>query len=427
MERKESLQDWKGNAAVIGVDWGDSGKGRLIDDLSKNANIIARYNGGSNTGHTVKNEKGEFALHMMPSGIFNQDAFCIIGRNVALDLQSLALEMEQLEKAGVSYEKLLIDEQATLTMPWHKLRDGARERTRSNKIGTTGRGVGPTYADRVERVGLMVKDLVSDSFEEKFREEFKYQVETFGLQELDENKILEEYKNFAQIIKPFIAKTTDFIDEATKQGRNILFEGAQGFFLDIDFGTYPFVTSSHPGIVGIWTCFGVTPNNLNEVIGITKAYTTRVGEGPMPTLIEGQISDFIIDVGKERGTTTGRIRRPGWLDLVLLKYAARQNMLTSLAITKMDVLSTIKTLKICVGYQFGGKSISYPPHDADFLSKCEPVYEDLPGWDEPLTDIRKFEDLPENAKKYVKRIEEIVEVPVKFISVGPERGQVIYV
>lgn len=423
---KESLQSWHGAAAVIGVDWGDSGKGRLVDDLSVRADIVARYNGGSNTGHTVENRHGKFAFHIMPSGILNKNALCVIGRNVAVDLESLTDEMVALSRAKVKYNNLLIDEQASLTMPWHRMRDGIRERLRSQKIGTTGRGVGPTYADRTERQGLLVRDLFLPHFDQKLKEEFDFQTQTYGL-DLNFEQILEEYRQYAQRIKDFVGKTTPIIQEAIEASKNILFEGAQGYFLDIDFGTYPFVTSSHPGVVGIWTCFGVKPQQLSEVIGITKAYTTRVGEGPMPTAMEGAVADYIIRVGKEIGTTTGRIRYPGWLDLVLIKNAVRENCITSLAVTKLDVLSSMPIVKLCTGYTQNGRPVDYFPHDADFLANCTSVYEELPGWGKNLTPVRRFSDLPRNAQRYVKRIQEVVGVPVKFISVGPKRGQVIYV
>lgn len=423
---KKSLQNWHGAAAVIGVDWGDSGKGRLVDDLSARADIVARYNGGSNTGHTVENRHGKFAFHIIPSGIFNERALCVIGRSVAVDMESLVDEMAALEKAKVRYNNLLIDEQASLTMPWHRMRDGIHERQRSQKIGTTGRGVGPTYADRTERQGLLVKDLFLPEFEERLKEEFDYQTETYEL-DLNYEQILQNYREYAQKIKSFVGKTTPVIQEAINTSKNILFEGAQGYFLDIDFGTYPFVTSSHPGVVGIWTCFGVRPENLSEVIGITKAYTTRVGEGPIPTAMEEADADYIIKVGKEVGTTTGRIRHPGWLDLVLIKSAVRDNGITSLAVTKLDVLSSMPTVKLCTGYTQDGREVDYLPHDADFLASCTPVYEQLPGWRKKITRVRKFKDLPENAKRYIERIQEVVGVPVKFISVGSRRGQVIYV
>lgn len=422
---KKSLQNWHGAAAVIGVDWGDSGKGRLVDDLSARADIVARYNGGSNTGHTVENRHGKFAFHIMPSGIFNKKALCVIGRNVAVDLESLTGEMAALEKAKVRYNNLLIDEQASLTMPWHRMRDGIRERQRAQEIGTTGRGVGPTYADRVDRQGLLVKDMFLPDFEQKLKEEFDFQTHTYDL-DLDFEQIIQKYRQYAQKIEDFVGKTTPVIQEAIEASKNILFEGAQGYFLDIDFGTYPYVTSSHPGVVGIWTCFGVRSEHLSEAIGITKAYTTRVGEGPMPTAMEGSEAEYIIEVGREVGTTTGRIRHPGWLDLVLIKNAIRDNGITSLAVTKLDVLSSMPTVKLCVGYTQNGQQVDYIAHDADFLANCSPVYEQLPGWERNLTRVRRFSDLPKNAQRYIKRIQEVVGVPVKFISVGPKRGQVIY-
>ena len=424
--KNKSLKHWQGTLAVVGVDWGDSGKGRLIDDLSSRADIIARYIGGSNTGHSVKNKFGDFALHIIPSGIFNPKAICLVSRNVAVDLESLIQEIDQLNKSKVSYKNLILDEQASLTMPWHKLRDGMRERKRNNKIGTTGRGVGPTYADRTERVGLLLKDLISDDFEGKLKQEIEFQNEYFRLN-LNFKKVIQKYSQIKNKINSFVGPTTLIVKEARKKGKNILFEGAQGYFLDIDAGTYPFVTSSNPGTVGIWRSFDLHPKEIDEAIGITKAYTTRVGEGPIPTLIETGEKDLIIKEGKEVGTTTGRVRRPGWLDLVLVKEAAENNGLTGLAVTKLDVLAKLKKIKICTGYKLNGKDTTYPAHDADTLSEVKTTYQELEGWNKDITNIRDFVKLPNQAKKYIKEIENYVKIPVKFISVGPERGQIIYV
>ena len=422
---KKTLQSWQGTLAVIGVDWGDSGKGRLTDDLSARADVAARFNGGSNTGHTVENQYGKFALHIIPSGIFNQKATCLVGRNVAVDLDSLVLEMSALAKAGVSYKNLLVDEQASLVMPWHKMRDGLREKLRSAKIGTTGRGVGPAYADRTERVGLLVKDLVSSDFAGKIEEEVKIQNKFYDLN-LNAKEIVKQYQKYQRKVKNFIGKSVPIISHAQKAKKNILFEGAQGYFLDIDAGTYPYVTSSNPGVVGIARSFDIHPSDINNVVGITKAYTTRVGEGPMPTKITGEVGRKIVDVGREVGTTTGRERAVGWLDLVLIKEAARANKLTALAVTKLDVLTNISKLKLCISYDLNGKSMDYIGHDAEFLSKVRPVYEEVGGWAEDISSIRSFTDLPKNAQNYIRVIEKITKVPVKFISVGPKRGEIIY-
>lgn len=422
-----NLKNWTGITAVIGVDWGDSGKGRLIDDLAQNAHIVARYNGGSNTGHTVKNKFGKFALHIVPSGIFNPKAINIIGRGVVIDLESLIEdEFNQLKQAGVSWKNLLIDEQATLTMPWHKLRDGIRENQRKSKIGTTKRGVGPAYADRIERVGLRIKDLYDQDFAKKLKEEIEIQNKFFNLK-LSFPKIFKTYQKYVGIIKPYVDQTIPKVKLAITERKNVLFEGAQGYFLDIDAGTYPFVTSSNTGIIGIWRSFDIHPTEINNIVGITKAYTTRVGSGPMPTKIQGGEKDKIIEKGHEIGTTSGRVRDPGWLDLVLLKAAIVANKVNHLAITKLDVFSGFKNIKLCTGYKVNSKSVTYISGDADYLAKCEPVYETLDGWQEDLSNVRKFEKLPANAKAYVKRIEKFVGVPVNFIGVGPERSEIIYV
>lgn len=423
----KNFKSWNGIVAVIGVDWGDSGKGRLIDDLSQNANVVARYNGGSNTGHTVKNKFGKFALHIIPSGIFNKNAICVVGRGVALDIESLIEnEFKQLKSADVSWNNLKIDELATMTMPWHKMRDGMREEIRKSKIGTTKRGVGPTYADRIERVGLRVKDLYDQDFSKKLKDEINFQNKYFNLK-INYPKILATYKKYAQIIKPCITRTIPIVRQAITDHKNVLFEGAQGYFLDIDAGTYPFVTSSNTGVIGIWRSFDIHPSEIDHVIGITKAYTTRVGSGPMPTKIKGEDRDIIIEKGHEIGTTSGRVRDPGWLDLVLLKAAVDANHINLLAITKIDVLSGFKNIKLCVEYKVDGKSSDYVSGDADYLAKCEPVYETLRGWQEDITTIRDFDKLPKNAKDYIRKIEKFVKVPVNFIGVGPERSEVIYV
>ena len=424
--KKNALKNWKGTACIIGLDFGDSGKGRLVDELATRAHIVARYNGGSNAGHTVKNKFGKFALHMMPSGIFNPKTTCLIGRGVAANLESLVLEMEIVKKVGVSLKNLFIDEQATMTMSWHVIRESLREEILSSKIGTTRNGIGPTYADRTERVGLRVKDLMEANFKEKLAYEVKVQNKIFDLK-LNTGEILKKYVKIRNIIKPYIAKTIPVLKKAQNEDKNILFEGAQGWFLDIDFGTYPFVTSSNTGVLGIWRSFDVHPTEINHVIGLSKSYLTRVGAGPMPTKIGGKIEDKIVKMGQEFGTTTGRRRDCGWLDLVLVKAAAKSNRLTSLAVTKLDVLTNLKKIKVCIGYKKAVKKADYILGDAEHLKKCEPQYKELAGWNENITKVKNFNKLPKNAKTYIKFIEKYVEVPIDFISVGPARGDAIYV
>lgn len=426
MSNKPKLLNWSGTAAVIGADWGDSGKGRLIDNLSQNADLVARFNGGSNTGHTIKNKFGNFALHIMPSGIFNNKTLCLVGRSVVVDLESLIEdEMEQLKRAKVSWKNLVIDPRATLTMPWHKIRDGLREELSGGKIGTTKRGVGPTYADRIERVGLVVKDLGAKDFAVKLEDEINLQKKFYNLS-INKKEILEKYKKYAKIIKPFIGDTITIVNSLMGK-KNILFEGAQGYFLDIDAGTYPYVTSSNPGVVGIWRSYDLHPSQINHVIAITKAYTTRVGEGPMPTTIDGEEKEIIIKKGGEIGATTGRIRTPGWLDLVLLKYACQKNKANHIAMTKLDIFSGLSEIKICIGYKFRGKKTDYISGDGEILEKCKPVYELIPGWREDISKVRNYKYLPQNAKNYIKKIENYVGVSVDFIGVGQNREEVIYV
>lgn len=422
-----NLKNWSGIALVMGVDWGDSGKGRLIDDLSSRADVIARFNGGANTGHTVKNQHGSFALHIVPSGIFNSKALNLVGRNVAVDLESLKEELKQLHKAKVSYKNLVIDPQCSLVMPWHKLRDGLREKLRAagQKVGTTGKGIGPVYADRTERVGLLVKNLIDSDFKQKLYDEVKIQNQFYSLN-LNSQDIFKKYSAFAKMIKPHVLNTNQIIKDAQKAVKNILFEGAQGYFLDIDAGTYPFVTSSNPGIVGVWRSYDIHPSAIENVIAITKAYTTRVGEGPIPTKMDDKTSKLIIKKGREVGTTTGRVRSPGWLDLVLVNYAKEANGINSLAITKLDVLSGLSRIKLCVGYTQNGKKVEYPPHDGEFLKSVSPTYREFSGWKEDISGVREFKDLPKNARSYLGFIEEFTKIPIRFISVGPQRGQVIY-
>lgn len=423
--KNQSLKNWQGTIAVIGVDFGDSGKGRLIDDLASSAHVVARFSGGANTGHTVINKFGKFAFHIIPSGIFNPKALCLVGRGVAVSCESLFLEMEALKKAGVTYKNLIIDQNAQLTMPWHILRDGLREKLRKSKIGTTNSGVGPTYADRTERVGLRVKDLISKDFKEKLFEEMNVQNKFYNLK-LKSEDIFKKYKAFVKLIKPHVGNTIDIAKNAQKQSKNILFEGAQGFFLDIDSGTYPFVTSSNPGVVGIWRSYAFHPSEINMVVGITKSYITRVGEGPLPTQVASPVKNHLVKKGHEFGTTTGRERRPGWLDLVLVKAARDDNKLTNIALTKLDVLSGLNDIKICTSYKRSNRSIQYQSGDAAYLDNLQPIYESLPGWSQDISDVRAFQNLPTNAKKFVAKIEEYLKLPVSFISVGAQRGQVIY-
>lgn len=425
--KKNSIKNWNGVACVIGVDWGDSGKGRLVDDLAQNAHVVARYNGGSNTGHTIKNSFGKFALHIIPSGIFNKNTTCLIGRGVAVDLESLIDdEIEQLKNANVSWKNLLIDEQATLTMPYHKLRDDLRENLSNAKIGTTKKGVGPTYADRVERVALRVKDIIDPEFKNRLKQEIQFQNKFFNLK-LSPNKILKQYLRYAKIIKPFVTNSVPIVEKAIKEGKNVLFEGAQGWLLDIDGGTYPYVTSSNTGVVGIWRSFDLHPSKIIHVIGITKAYLTRVGEGPMPTKMKGAERKIIIEKGQEIGTTSGRTRDPGWLDLILLKEACIVNGVNHLALTKLDVLSGFKKIKICTAYKRKGKSTGYLSGDADYLAECIPDYEEVDGWMEDLSKVKTYAALPKNAKDFITKIENYIHVPVNFIGVGPEREQAVYV
>lgn len=416
---------------LIGAQWGDEGKGKITDFLAEKADIVVRYQGGNNAGHTVVVDNEEFKLHLIPSGILYPGKLCIIGNGVVIDPAVLKKELQSLIDRGVPIAELLIDHRAHVIMPYHRLLDEAEEERKGvGKIGTTKRGIGPAYADKSSRVGLRVVDVLDDEdFQQKLEMNVHNKNELFekyyNTNTLNYQEIYNEYSSYAELLTKHAADCNEIINDAIEEGKNILFEGAQGTLLDLDFGTYPYVTSSHPIAAGACLGAGVGPTQINKVIGVVKAYTTRVGEGPFPTELHDQVGDKIREQGHEFGTTTGRPRRCGWFDAVIARYAARINGLNYFAVTKLDVLTGLPEIKICTGYKLNGDIIKTFPASLKTLAKCEPVYETLPGWQEDISSAEKISDLPENAQRYLQRIEELTKVPIALTSVGPKRSQTI--
>lgn len=416
---------------IVGAQWGDEGKGKVIDYLAKEADVVVRGQGGNNAGHTVVVGDQKYALHLIPSGILNENTINVIGNGVVFDPQGFIKEIEGLKAKGVSTESIKVSDRAHVVFPYHREIDRLAEEARgADMIGTTKKGIGPSYMDKVERSGIRVCDFVDEEiFESIFRKQIeaknKIIVSIYGGEALDADAMVAEYKEYAKFVKPFVTDTSVVVYDALKEGKKVLLEGAQGTLLDLDYGTYPYVTSSHPTAGGFTIGSGIGPNQIGEVVGITKAYTTRVGKGPFVTELDNEIGDRIRIAGNEFGTTTGRPRRCGWLDTVIVKYSARVNGMTCIALMLLDVLTGFETVKICKGYRYGDVEIEHFPASLNVLGKCEPIYEELPGWTEDLSDCTTFESLPANARAYVERIEVLTGVPVKIISVGPKRTQTI--
>jgi len=420
---------------VLGAQWGDEGKGKMTDYLAESAEVVVRTQGGNNAGHTVEVGEKQYKLHLIPSGILYGSKLNIIGNGVVLDPKGFFEEIEYLEKLGVEItpNNLIVSDRAQLIMPYHKLLDSLKEKSRGkNDIGTTGKGIGPCYTDKAERSGIRVCDLMhTEVFAERLKEnvDFKNEIITkiFGAEKLDFQAIYDEYIILAERLRPFVADISVRVYDAIKAGKKVLFEGAQGTLLDIDYGTYPYVTSSNTIAGGVCTGAGIGPTMIDGAVGIAKAYTTRVGKGPFPTELLNEVGEWIREKGHEFGVTTGRSRRCGWLDLVILKSSARLNGLTSFTVTKIDTLAGLEKLQVCVGYKYDGKVIDYIPASLEDLAKCEPIYEEFEGWDTSIENARSYEELPENAKKYLKRIEEFTGTPICIVSVGPRRDQTIKV
>ncbi len=417
---------------VIGTQWGDEGKGKVIDILASRAEVVVRSQGGNNAGHTVVSGGQTYKLHLVPSGILYPDTQCLIGAGVVLDPKDFIGELDEMESRGISTKNLKIDPRAHIVMPWHITLDGLSEAFRGGSdIGTTKRGIGPTYMDKYERCGIRMCDLVNPAvFEEKARAtgNLKNKIITavYGGEAHDLDAVIAEYTAYGERMRPYMADVSVLTYEAYKANKTILFEGAQATLLDIDFGTYPYVTSSHPVSAGVCVGTGVGPRMIDNIIGVAKAYTTRVGKGPFPTELFDETGDTIRNKGGEFGTTTGRPRRTGWFDAVIVRHSVRVNGLDGLAINKLDTLSGIGDLKICVGYvKQDGTQLHDFPSSLEELAECAPVYESFPGFDEDITGCRSFEELPQICQDYIKRLEELCECKVCMVGVGPDRDQMI--
>lgn len=421
------------NVIVIGAQWGDEGKGKITDLLSKSADVVVRYQGGVNAGHTVVVKDQTFKLHLIPSGILYPSTECIIGAGTVIDPEKLIEELDRLEALGVTTANLVISETAHVTMPYHRLIDQAAEERRGNRrIGTTGRGIGPTYADKSERTGIRMMDLMNPN---EMREQIQWIVEyknvilekLYGLPPLNADDVIENYTQYAERLRPYVDDSSLRIFDAVRQRRNILFEGAQGTLLDLDHGTYPYVTSSNPVAGGACVGAGVGPTIIDRVIGVAKAYTTRVGEGPFPTELNGSVGELLCDRGAEFGTTTGRRRRCGWFDAVIGRYAVRINGLDCLAITKLDVLDELDEINVCIAYNIDGQVCNDFPSSARRFASCTPVYKTVPGWKQSTSHCRSLDELPQQALDYLKLLAELMEVPIAIISLGASRDQTIIV
>lgn len=420
---------------VLGAQWGDEGKGKMTDYLAEEANVVVRFQGGNNAGHTVVVGDKEYKLHLIPSGILYEDKLNVIGNGVVVDPKALFEEINYLEGVGVKVtpEKLIVSDRAHLIMPYHKTLDKLKEEARGkNDIGTTGKGIGPCYTDKFERCGIRVCDLMhKDVFAEKLKENIEmkneYITKVLGGEALNYEEVLKEYLEFGEKLRPFVQDTSVRVYNDIKANKTVLFEGAQGMLLDIDYGTYPYVTSSNTTAGGVASGVGIGPNMITNAVGITKAYTTRVGKGPFPTELIDETGDWIREKGHEYGVTTGRSRRCGWLDLVIVKTAARVSGLTSLAVTKIDTLAGLEKIKVCVGYKFNDTVIDYFPASLEDLANCEPIYEEFDGWDDSVADVRSYDELPENVKKYLNRIAEFTDTKISIVGVGPKRDQTMRV
>ena len=428
---------------VIGGQWGDEGKGRVVDFFARNCSTIARYSAGSNAGHTIVNERGKFALHLVPAGIFYGNKTCIIGNGMVLPPGSLIDEISMLEGRGVDTSRLMVSDRAQLVMPWHPVIDRLDEEMRGeHAIGTTGTGTGPAFIDKAARLGFRMVDLLgpdpqeTEAFDEKLRFVLDYKnrviTQLYGGEPLSFDAIREEYREYGERLRHYVTDTSVVVQEAHERGDQILLEGAQGALLDLDSGTYPYVTSSSPASVAAGACIGVGlgPTAIRRVVGVYKAYQTRVGYGPMPTELFDADGDALRDHGMDQGTaeygtTTGRPRRCGWFDGVLARYTARLNGLTSVALTRLDVLAQFDRVKICVAYELNDERVETLPAALSAAASVKPVYEELPGWRTEISDVRRLGDLPPEARQYLKRIEQLLGVPIDMISVGPEREQAI--
>lgn len=420
------------NVVITGAQWGDEGKGKIVDLLTEDADYIVRYQGGHNAGHTVVIGNQEFILHLIPSGILRPGKKCVIGNGVVIDPHALIAEIDSLIEKGIEIrDNLFISGRAHVIMPYHRAIEKESEKLKGSlRIGTTGRGIGPTYADKMARVGIRVVDLIDrDVFREKLKinlQEMNYFLEKlYGVKGFELEHVYREYMGYAERLRDFVVDTSLLLSRVIDEGKNILFEGAQGTHLDVDHGTYPYVTSSNATSGGACTGTGVGPTKIDRVVGVVKAYTTRVGSGPFPTELKDKTGEYLRERGREYGATTGRPRRCGWFDAPATSYAAKVNGFTDLAVTKLDVLDDLAEIKICVGYRYNGKIFHEMPSALKVLEACEPIYESVEGWRVSTSGISKYEDLPQKAKRYIKRIEELVGVEVDIISTGFRRDETI--
>ncbi|MGG0811263.1 adenylosuccinate synthase [Paenibacillus alvei] len=413
---------------VVGTQWGDEGKGKITDFLAESADVVARYQGGNNAGHTILIDNKKYKLSLIPSGIFYTDKICVIGNGMVINPKALIQEIEYIHENGFSTDNLRISDRAHVIMPYHMVLDGLEEERKGpNKIGTTRKGIGPCYMDKAARNGIRIVDLLDkDVFEKKFRHlanEKNELIRMYGGEELDIEATLQEYFEYAEFIRKYVVDTSVVLNDAIDGGKKVLFEGAQGVMLDIDQGTYPFVTSSNPTAGGVCIGSGVGPSKIEEVIGVAKAYTTRVGDGPFPTELNNETGDFIREAGHEYGTVTGRARRVGWFDSVVVRHARRVSGITGLSLNSLDVLTGLETVKICTAYKCGEEIIEHYPASLDMLGKCEAIYEEMPGWSEDITGCKTLDELPESTRNYVKRVSELTGIPISIFSVGRNREQ----
>lgn len=421
----------KNVTVVVGSQWGDEGKGKIVDLISQDADFVARYQGGANAGHTIVISGKQYILHLIPSGILSPKVKCIIGNGVVIDPIALMSEIKMLQDNGIEVQgRLFISHKAHLIMPYHKMMDKIREENSKDAIGTTGRGIGPSYIDKYRRVGIRIVDLLDrDTFEDKLRKNIIEQNQLFekiySHEQLNEHEIVETYLNFDKLVDPYITDTTSLLNNAINEGKKIIVEGAQGALLDVDHGTYPFVTSSNPTSGGACTGLGIPPTSISRIIGITKAYTTRVGNGPFPSELNNEMGEYLRNHGAEYGATTGRSRRCGWLDLVALKYSVMVNGINEIALTKIDVLDGLDKIYVCTEYHVNGKPLKHFPIDIPTLNKIECKYIEVEGWKQSLKGIDSFDKLPKQTMDYIKIIEDYVGAKVTILSLSPDRNDTI--
>lgn len=414
---------------VVGTQWGDEGKGKITDYLSESADLVARYQGGNNAGHTILINEKKFKLTMIPSGIFYEDKACVIGNGMVINPSALIEEIKYVHDNGFTTKNLTISDRAHVIMPYHMVLDILEEdRKGPNKIGTTRKGIGPCYMDKTARSGIRIADLMdAEEFEIKLRHQVKEKnqviTQVYGGEPVDVEEILKDYLEYAEFLRQYVQDTSVVLNDAIDAGKRVLFEGAQGVMLDIDQGTYPFVTSSNPSAGGVCIGSGVGPSKIQQVIGVAKAYTTRVGDGPFPTELNDSTGDTIREKGHEYGTVTGRPRRVGWFDSVVVRHARRVSGITGLSLNSLDVLTGLDTVKICTGYKYKGEFITHYPASLKMLAECEAVYEEMPGWSEDITGVKTLEELPESTRNYVSRVSELTGIPIAIFSVGRNREQ----